>query len=124
MVGANVLLARRGGEGAPEYLQRAEEITRKALRHYAQGKLERQPPSFNAIHFRNLLLLHGATDDAELRAEILRSMRAYTDWAWNERRDRRDRFNISNQDGLLDQSAMVQLLALLAWEPGAWARLA
>jgi hypothetical protein len=124
MVAANVLLARRGGEPAPAYLERAEAIARKCLRHYAGGELERQPPSFNAIHFRNLLLLHGATDDAELRAEILRSMRAYTDWAWNERRDRRDRFNISNQDGLLDQSAMVQLLALLAWEPGAWARLA
>ena len=124
MVGANVLLGRRGGEAAPTYLTRAEAIARKALRHYAGGELERQPPSFVAIHFRNLLLLHAATHDAELRTEIVASLRAYADWAWNEHRDRRDRFRVSSQDGLLDQSAMVQLLALLAWEPGAYHRLA
>ncbi|MEA2199048.1 MAG: hypothetical protein QOJ25_3099 [Solirubrobacteraceae bacterium] len=114
MVGTNVLLARRGGEAGPGYLARAEAIARKAL---ARGGLEAQPPSFNAIFFRNLMLLHAATGEAELRAAIIGAMRDYADWAWSERRDRRDRFKISNQDGLLDQSAMVQILALLAWEP-------
>jgi hypothetical protein len=124
MVGANVLLARRGGEAAAAYLQRAEDITRKALRHYAQGKLERQPPSFNAIFFRNLLLLHAATADADLRAEIIGAMHGYAEWAWRERRDGGDRFHISDQDGLLDQSAMVQMLALLAWQPEDYLKLA
>jgi hypothetical protein len=124
MVATNVLLARRGGEAAAGYLARAEAIARKALRHYTGGELERQPPSFNAIFFRNLLLLHAATEDEGLRVEIVTAMRGYADWAWTERRDRRDRFHISNQDGLLDQSAMVQVLALLAWDPKGYRRLA
>jgi hypothetical protein len=123
MVGANVLLARRDGQAGALYLERAEAIAGKSLLHYGGGGLERQPPAFNAIFFRNLLLLHAASDDPELRTEIIGAMRAYVDWAWDERRDRRDRFRVSNQDGLLDQSAMVQLLALLAWDPGAYGKL-
>jgi hypothetical protein len=124
MVGLGVLLARRGGQAAAGYLSRAEATARKALRHYASGGFEGQPPSFNAIFFRNLLLLHAATADAELRREIIAAMRGYADWAWEEKRDRRDRFPISNQDKLLDQSAIVQILALLAWEPEAYGVLA
>jgi hypothetical protein len=124
MVGLGVLLARRGGEAAAGHLSRAEAIARKALRHYAGGSFEGQPPSFNAIFFRNLLLLHAATADAELQGEIIAAMRGYADWAWEEKRDRRDRFPISNQDKLLDQSAIVQILALLAWDPGDYALLA
>jgi hypothetical protein len=124
MVGTNVLLARRGGESAALYLERAEAIARKALRHYSMAELERQPPSFHAILYRNLLLLHAATGDADLRAEIIGAVRRYADWAWDERRDEADRFHVSDQDGLLDQSAMVQLLALLAWDPADFGKLA
>ncbi|MDQ6804223.1 MAG: glycoside hydrolase family 76 protein [Actinomycetota bacterium] len=124
MVGLNVLLARRGGDSAGGYLARAEAITGKALRHYADGGLERQLPSFNAIFFRNLLLLHAATGDDGLRSEILGTMRGYAEWAWRERRYRGDHFDISDQDGLLDQSGMVQVLALLAWDAGSYGKLA
>jgi hypothetical protein len=125
MIGVNVLLARSGAErDAGVFLERAEAIARKALRHYAGDALERHVPSFNAIFFRNLLLLYDATGDGTLRAEIIGAMRGYADWAWRERRDRRDRFHISDQDGLLDQSAMVQVLALLAWEPENYGKLA
>lgn len=124
MIGAGVLIARRGGEPADGHLARAEAIARKALAHYAKVGYDTQPPSFNAIFFRNLLLLHDATADEELREDILGAMRGYADWAWNERRDRRDGFWISHQDGLLDQSAMVQVLALLAWDPREYGRLA
>jgi hypothetical protein len=125
MVGANVLLARRGGGAQAEYLARAEAIARKALRHFAGGGYDRQPPAFNAIFFSNLLLFHAATGDAELRTEIIDAIRGYTDYAWYERRDRRDRVHLG--DGgvtLLNQSAIVQLLALLAWDPGAYQNLA
>ena len=125
MIGANVLLARRGGGSQPEYLGRAEAIARKALAHFGRDGYERQPAAFNAIYFRNLLLLHAATGDAALRAEILETLRRYTDHAWYETRDRRHLFHFS--DGgvtLLNQSAMVQLLALLAWDPRAYGRLA
>ncbi|MBV9048045.1 MAG: hypothetical protein JOY58_07235 [Solirubrobacterales bacterium] len=125
MIGANVLLARRNGDAHARYLARAEAIARKALRHYAGGGYERQPPAFNAIFFRNLLLLHEATNDTQLRAEIVKATRSYTDYAWYERRDRRDRFHLSSRGvTLLDQSAMVQLLAMLAWDPRTYRRLA
>jgi Glycosyl hydrolase family 76 len=124
MVGANVLLARRGGEAQARYLARAEAIARAALRHYG-GRYEEQPPAFNAIFFRNLLLLHAATDDLNLRTQIRQAMQGYADGAWSERRDRRDRFHFSRAGvTLLDQSAMVQVLALLAWNPGDYRRLA
>ncbi len=125
MVGANVLLARRGGSAQAEYLARAEAIARKALRHFAGSGYERQPPAFNAIFFRNLLLLHEATGDAELRTGIIEAIRGYTDYAWHERRDRRDHFHLSNGGvTLLNQSAMVQLLALLSWDPNGYRMLA
>ena len=52
-------------------------------------------------------------------------LRRYTDHAWYETRDRRHLFHFS--DGgvtLLNHSAMVQLLALLAWDPRASGTLA
>jgi hypothetical protein len=125
MIGANVLLDRCDRSSQDRYLPRAEAIARKALRHFAHGGYETQPPAFNAIFFRNLLLLHAATRDAELRTGIIEAMRAYTDRAWSQRRDRHDRFHFSRTGvTLLDQSAMVQLLALLAWDPGAYRKLA
>lgn len=125
MVGVNVLLARRGGAQSAGYLSLAEAIARKALRHFAAVGYENQPPAFNAIFFRNLLLLHAATEDAELGAEIVDTMRGYVENAWQANRDRHDLFHFP-QGGvtLLGQSAMVQLLALLAWDPASYRLLA
>jgi hypothetical protein len=125
MVGATVLLARAEADMRDEYLRRAEAIARKALRHFGQVGYDQQPPAFNAIFFRNLLLLHPVTQDAQLQTEILDHIRRYTDDAWDRARDRRDRFHLP--DGgvtLLNQSAVVQLLALLAWDPAAYGKLA
>ena len=125
MIGANVLLARLDASAQARYLSRAEAIARKALTHFAGGGYERQPPAFNAIFFRNLLLLHAATRDAELRTEIIEAIRGYADYAWYRARDRRDRFHLSKGGvTLLNQSAIVQLLALLAWDPSAYRKLA
>jgi Glycosyl hydrolase family 76 len=122
MIGANLLLARAGSE--PAYLARAEAIARTALTHYADT-LEHQPPAFNAILFRNLLQLHAATRDAALRRSISSVMAAYADAAWHRHRDRHDRFRFSRRGvTLLDQSAMVQVYALLAWDPAHYAKLA
>ena len=130
MIGANVLLARQpaadpgpGLRGAT-YLARAEAIAAKALRRYA-GAYERQPPAFNAILFRNLLQLHAATGDAELRERIRGAMGTYADTAWATHRDRHDRFRFGGGGPtLLDQSAMVQVYALLAWDPDDYGALA
>ena len=135
MVGANVLLARQAGSepggsvvagagaGGP-FLARAEAIAARALRHYA-GAYERQPPAFNAILFRNLLQLHAATGDTGLREQIRGAMGDYAEAAWTAHRDRHDRFRFRRGGPtLLDQSAMVQVYALLAWDPGDYGALA
>jgi hypothetical protein len=125
MIGANALLARAAGDGdgAP-YLARAEAIAHKALRHYA-GDYYRQPAAFNAILFRNLLLLWAVTADTGLREQIHATLSAYADAAWTTARDRHDRFRLSRGGvTLLDQSAMVQIYALLAWDPADYGALA
>ncbi len=124
MVGAHVLLARRAGHGA-DHLTRAETMARATLAHYAGDGFARQPPAFNAICFRNLLLLHHASADRELRAAILAALRGWADAAWDTARDERDRFHLRD-DGvtLLGQSAVVSALALLAWPTEEYGRLA
>ena len=127
MIGVNVLLARRGGQPrvGVEYLARAEAIARKALRHFAGIGYESQPPAFDAIFFRNLLQLHAATADDGLRTQIVEAMHAYADRAWDQQRTRSDCFRFSGRGiTLLDQSAMVQMLALLAWDPAGYDQLA
>jgi hypothetical protein len=122
MIGANVLLARRAA--TVPYLARAEAIAARALSHYARA-YDRQPAAFNAILFRNLLQLHAASDDTGLRDRIRTTIHAYADAAWTANRDRHDRFRFSRGGPtLLDQSAMVQIYAMLAWDPADYARLA
>jgi Glycosyl hydrolase family 76 len=115
MIGANVLLGRdAAGADRAAYIGRAEAIARRALAHYAGDRLAAQPYAFNAIFFRNLLLLCDATADAALRADVLAAMRSYAD---------RPEFS-SHATTLLDLSAVVQILALLAWDPADYRRLA
>jgi hypothetical protein len=126
MVGLNVLLARRAQGGArAAHLARAAAIADRALAHSAGEGLDRQPPAFNAIFLRNLLLLHAATSDEPLRAGILDALAGYADHLWAHRRDRRDRFARPDHPvTLLDQSAAVSVLALAAWDPDDYVRLA
>jgi hypothetical protein len=118
MIGANALLARAAADGddGARYRARAEAIARKALRYYA-GAFHRQPPAFNAIFFRNLLLLSSVTADGGLREEIRGAMSGYADASWTSSRAWRPAT-------LLDQSAMVQVYALLAWDPADYGALA
>jgi hypothetical protein len=129
MVGLNLLLARaaaRAGAGAAatDHLRRAEAIARKTLPQFSADR-ELDRPAFKAILARNLLLLHHATEDDSLRAELLDALTRYADWAWAERRDRRDRFHLPPGGvTLLNQSAIVQMLSLLAWDPAGYGRIA
>jgi hypothetical protein len=123
MVGLNLQLARRGG-GEIDHRGRAEAIARRALDQYASGGYERQPAAFNAIFFRNLLALHATPAGSSLCAQALAAMRHYADRAW-EQRDGSDRFRFSGRPAsLLNQSALVSVLALLAWDPGDYGKLA
>lgn len=123
MVGLNLQLTRRGVAGI-DHQGRAEAIARRALEHYSGGGYERQPAAFNAIFFRNLLALHATPADRSLCERVVSAMRDYADRAW-ARRDASDRCRFSGHRGsLLDQSAMVSILALLAWDPADYGLLA
>ncbi len=122
MIAVEVLRARAGGPSAR--LIRAEDTARRALAHYA-GRYSEQAPAFNAIFFRDLLLLHAATSDPGLQSDITAALRAYADGLWARRRPRDDL--LPRADGsvtVLDQSALVSVLALLAWDPADYCRLA
>ncbi|MBV8219117.1 MAG: hypothetical protein JO325_11685 [Solirubrobacterales bacterium] len=126
MIGANVLLARLEPPAqAVNHLDKAEAIAGKALARFSQEEYLRQPAAFNAIFFRNLLLLHPVTRDPSLQTAIIDAIATYADEAWDRTRDRHDRFHLSHGGvTLLNQSAIVQLLALLAWDPNDYGKLA
>lgn len=124
MVGANVLLHRLTGER--HYLEQAQAIADAALRHYgctprmtADSPLFRQGPAFNAIFFRNLLLLASVDGNPAYRE----ALESYAIMMWNNDGIRRITragtvFTINGIDvDLLDQATMTQLYACLAWDP-------
>jgi hypothetical protein len=124
MIGANVLLARSEDAERDTYLARAEAIARKSLQQFA-GAYGRQPAAFHAIFFRNLLLLHAATGDEALKGQIVGAMREFADANWpRAQQGRRSILGLSGGPSLLEQSAYAQVLALLAWEPDRYGRLA
>lgn len=132
MLGAHLLHYRVSSE--VQSLGLAESIARQTLATF--GEFTGQPPSFNAMCFQNLLMLHSDSSDAELRERILHVMRAYADWAWDPASGARDThsnlFSFTDAGApnhghqaarLQDQGAMLQLYALLAWDPADYARL-
>jgi hypothetical protein len=122
MIGAGVLLHRL--DGAPEWLREAEDTARRALDHW-RGRYFSQPPAFNAILFRNLLLLHAQTPDESLRARILETLRTYAEDAWEEHRNGDDLLRDRHgRASVLNQSGLVQVTALCAWDPADYVRLA
>jgi len=130
MIGASVLLGRRAATtgyeaAAATWVRRAEAIARRSFQYFGASGLQLQPPEFNAIYFRNLLLLHDASADDELRDEIIATMTAYADWLWNRCRRDDDRIRPGRRGfNLLGQSGAVQIFALLAWDPDAYGLIA
>jgi hypothetical protein len=117
MIGAGVLLWRATGEAV--HLARAEETAEAALVHYAGDGYLGQDPDFNAIYFRNLLLLHGATTNGALRRAIRAAMAGHADRVWDDPAIHQRTGLFSFRPGpvkLLDQAAMIELFACLAWD--------
>ena len=130
MIGASVLLHRVTGDLA--YRQEAVRLADAALASYGtdryhsggRGSYSGQA-IFNAIFWRNLLMLYGVTNNPA----YLQKMQAYADDAWNDR-DVHDAStglfkldSASSTYSLLDQAAMVQVYACLAWEPSSYKNL-
>ena len=116
-VGVNVLLYQATGD--ERYLAEAERIADAAYRYYVtEGRLDDQPAFFNSIFFKNLLLL-----ESEIGGTTYRSaMQDYADRVWAEQRDPATGLFVFDGEHtqLLEQAAMTQIYAVLAWTPSQW----
>lgn len=121
MLGASVLLFRATGDAS--YLQRAQQIAQTALNYYGtSGRWYTQDVIFNAIFFKNLLQLYAIHADGQ----YLSAMRAYSATLWQSVDPRTGLLELqpSQPVPLLNQAGLVQLYALLAWNPGQYSNLA
>jgi len=122
-VGVNVLLYQATKDR--HYLDEAKRIATAADRYFgSEGRLAAQPAFFNSIFFKNLLLLESVTGGSTYRT----AMRAYGDQVWTNNRDATTGlFSFGNgphgNTQLLEQAAMVQIYAVLAWSPSQWRHL-
>ncbi len=126
MIGARVVQYRLSGSQL--YLSQAEAIARATLETF--GDFTRHPPSFNVMCFQNMLMLHAASADSSLKSSMLQTMWRYADWTWDPTSGARDPatnlfyFTDAGRPArgrqparVQDQGAMLQLHALLAWDP-------
>jgi uncharacterized protein YyaL (SSP411 family) len=100
------------------YLQRAESIASAAYTYYIdQGNLASQGPTFNAIFFKNLLLLESITGGHKYRD----AMQSYADSVWANQRDAATglfHFSTNGETQAIEQASMAQIYATLAWPRG------
>jgi len=114
-VAAGLMLHRVTGEAA--YLEQARATADAALDWYGAQGYQGQPAIFVAIFFCNLLPLVALTGSAAYRL----ALEGYADWTWNDPGIHEAATGLFKFEGpssactLLDQAAMVQMLALLAW---------
>ncbi len=114
-VGTYALLYEATGERS--YLRKAESIAEASYRHFVtEGRIADQPMFFNSIWFKNLLLLESVTGGTRYRT----AMQDYADHQWREVRDPATGLFSDGDEHteLLEQAAMVQIYATLAWPRG------
>lgn len=117
-IAANV--ARYRSTGQVPTLSQAETIAKAALNYFSDDFYVNHPCVFNAIYFRGLLQLLSVSSDGELKAKIVLAMQTYAEEAWSNHRSPDNLFGFpgsATSDQLLDQAAIVQILASLAWDP-------
>ena len=130
VIGAAVLLNRVTGQA--QYLDDAVSLADVTLTTFGNDPYYSGPDGaydgraiFNAVFFRNLLMLHAVTHTDR----YLQAMRAYADAVWSdplvhEAKTNLFKLNGTRRHSLLDQAAMVQVFALLSWSPTAYGKLA
>lgn len=107
MLGAGVLLYRATGDTT--YLQEAEQTASAAVTYFGTGStLLNQGPAFDAIYFRNLLLLGGVAPDSAYTAEAWSFARSM----WSLRQSTTGL--IDPQYGVNGTAPMVEIFSLLA----------
>jgi len=142
LIGANVLLNRVTGTAS--YLTEARRLADTALAFFSNNFADPYYSAagagigaysgrgiFNAIFFRNLLLLHAVTPTyvPPSGSSYLQRMQTYADTAWGDPAIRDPTTGLFTLDGgaqhsLLDQAGMVQIYALLAWAASSYGKLA
>jgi len=115
-VGVNMLLYQATGDR--KYLKEATRVADAAYRFYVTGgRLDTQPPYFNSIFFKNLLLLESVTGGDRYR----QAMKDYGNRMWATHRDAQTglfRFSsdpANHHTQVIEQAAMAQIYAVLAW---------
>jgi Glycosyl hydrolase family 76 len=125
MIAANVREYQKTGNTA--YLSEAEALAGTALSTFNETYYINQSAAFNAIFFRGLLVLYSVTSDTSLQSTIIQTIATYADDAWNNHRSSTGLFSFASSSGtgyqLLDQGAMLQIYAMLAWNPGYYGNL-
>jgi uncharacterized protein YyaL (SSP411 family) len=119
VIGVALTFFRLSGNQA--YLRHAEEIADASLRYWGQNRIAQDQPGFNAILCRYLLALWAQTGTQGYR----RFVEDYADYAWRTLRDPLTDIFVfplqgnagQGEQAVLGQAAMVQINALLAWEP-------
>jgi len=108
MIGAAVLLHRITGEAA--YLEHAIQTAEASLGRYGPSELAHNGAAFNAVFFRNLLLLDEVSQDPAR----LRLASDYGDRLWGESRDPRTGLFGGTGSPLNNSAPMVEVYALVA----------
>ena len=122
-VGVNVLLYEVTGQR--HYLQEAERIAAASYDYFVRGgRLDGQPPFFNSIYFKNLLLLESVTHGTRYR----QAMADYAERMWSTHRDPATglfHFAAAGDQHvqMIEQAAMTQLYAVLSWPTSAYQHL-
>jgi hypothetical protein len=130
MIGAGALLYRATGDAV--YLQQAQQDAAAAIAYWTptNGYFD-QPAVFDAIFFKNLLLLDSLAPDPAYR----RVIEVYAEHVWAANRDPATglfkfqpsgggAYDPSARPETLEQSAVVQIFAVLAWSPSEYWRIA
>jgi hypothetical protein len=126
MIALNVREYQATGQAA--YLVEAQNIASTALNTFNETQyLDNQQAPYNAIFFSGLLELYSVTSDTALQSRIISTIQTYANDAWTYYRSAQNlfRFPSSQNTGyqLLDQGAMVEIYAMLAWNPSNYGRL-
>jgi hypothetical protein len=123
MIAANVREYQKTGQST--YLSEAEAIANTALSTFNESYYINGSAAFNSIFFRGLLVLYPY--DASLQSTITQTIQTYADDAWNNYRSSQGLFRFPSSQGtgyqLLDQGAMLQIYAMLAWNPSDYGKL-
>ena len=108
MIGAGVLLYQATAK--TDYLMQAELTAHAALDHFSVDRLVEQGAAFNAVFFRNLLILDALKPDPAYRALA----EEYGDRMWIERRDPITGLFSGGRSVLNNTAPMMQIYALLS----------